>query len=112
MRLDHLLSKEHVHPRPCLQDAVVVPSQFRDTLFLLALMGGTLTLMRIGMIRYEYAQVYLGRKAPGRPGSHVARCWVLRDRNRQGNLVGTVPLDLLLFGGTFGWPAGWVPPVL
>ena len=62
MRLDHLLSKEHVHPRPCLQDAVVVPSQFRDTLFLLALMGGTLTLMRIGMIRYEYAFSFGGRK--------------------------------------------------
>jgi hypothetical protein len=46
-------------------------------------------LMRIGSIRYEYAQVYLGRKAPGGEGWHVARCWVLRDRNRRGNLVGT-----------------------
>lgn len=99
MRLDHLLSKEHVPVR--LSTAESLAKSDQDERSWLALMGGTLTLMRIGMIRYEYAQVYLGRKALGRPGSHVARCWVLRDRNRQGNLVGTVPLDLLLFGGTF-----------
>lgn len=53
------------------------------------------------MIRYEYAQVYLGRKALGWSGSYVARCWVLRDRNKsRGTSVWTVPLDLLLFGGT------------
>ncbi|SFN71781.1 hypothetical protein SAMN05216219_3222 [Mycetocola miduiensis] len=46
----------------------MVPSQFRSKCFLLALMGGTLTLMRIGSIRYEYAQalVWEGKHRPAR----------------------------------------------
>jgi hypothetical protein len=74
-------------------------------------MGGTLTLMRIGSIRYEYAFSFGGRKeSTGRHGSHVARCWVLRDRNGTRKCPGLNLWTFSCSADTFGGRQGGYRP--
>ena len=55
-----------------------MPSQFRNECFLLALMGGTLTLWPEELFSLQYTSLLVGTRVAG--VLVFARCWVLRDR--------------------------------
>ena len=92
MRLDHLLSKEHVPVR--LSTAEFTGQVRSGRMFLAGAHGWNID---IDADRIDLTRVRLpfgvGRKVLGREGSYVARSWVLRDRNT----VTEVVVDCILW---------------
>ena len=93
MRLDHLLSKEHSTARR-YTTGFTVPSHFGNTCFPVALMGGTLTLMRNQTVRSQYSASADGTGWSGR----VCICTLLGPEGPEqpGSPGWTFPLDLFL----------------
>ena len=79
MRLDHLLSKEHVHLSSVYREIHGAKS-LRNCSVPVALMGGTLTLMPEEVF-FHLVRCFGSWNGGGDRSRHDARCWVLRDRN-------------------------------